>query len=44
MLPDRFFNDEPARDGYERAGRLMGDVIGLGVMLAMAWVVMRGFA
>ena len=42
MNLDHFFNDEPARDGYERIGRLIGSVIGIGLTLAMAWVALRG--
>ncbi len=41
MLPDRYFNDRPTRDSYERAGRLIGDVVGACVMVVLAWSVLR---
>jgi len=36
------FNDEPTTDPLVRIGQMLGNVIGGGVMLAMAWVVLRG--
>ena len=39
----RFFNDEPARDGMEHAGRLVGNVIGFGIMAMMLWVALQGW-
>ena len=41
MSQDRFFNDGSARDHLERVGRLIGDVVGMGVLMALAWVVLR---
>ncbi len=41
MIQDRYFNDKPARDSSERIGRLIGDVVGIGVMVALAWAVLR---
>ncbi len=43
MILDRIFEEGPARDSYERTGRLIGNVMGIGVMLAMVWVVIREF-
>jgi hypothetical protein len=42
MAFDRFFGEEPARDGYERVGRGIGTVVGIAIMVAMTWVALRG--
>jgi len=41
MSQDRFFNDGSARDRLERVRRLIGDVVGMGVLMALARVVLR---
>ncbi len=43
MILDRIFEEGPACDSYEQAGHLIGNVMGIGVMLAMVWVVIREF-
>jgi hypothetical protein len=39
---ERLFAEQPARDGYESAGRMIGTVIGVAVMVAMLWVGVLG--
>jgi hypothetical protein len=39
---ERYFAEQPARDGYESAGRVIGTVIGVAVMVGMLWVGVLG--
>ncbi len=41
MIQGRFLNDGSARDRLERVGRLIGNVVGMGVLMALARVVLR---
>ena len=43
MNLNRFFNTELARDGMEHTGRLIGNVIGFGIMAMMLWVALQGW-
>jgi hypothetical protein len=41
MLPNRFIAEVPAHDGIDRAGRLIGAVIGIGVMVMLTWMTLE---
>ena len=43
MNLNHLFNDEPARDGMEHIGRLIGTIVGFGIMAAMLWVALQGW-
>ncbi len=39
---ERFFAEQPARDGYESTGRMIGTFIGIAMMVGMLWVGVLG--
>jgi hypothetical protein len=38
----RLLGEEPTTDTPTRIGRMIGDAIGVGVMLALAWITLEG--
>jgi hypothetical protein len=43
MNLDRIFNEERNQDPMGHLGRVLGNIVGGGIMLMMLWVVTRNF-